>query len=58
MKQLQETYNGIMAPAPAVVSEEPKTGGCGYRSTGSQRTVIIAPHPNPLPQGEGAARRA
>ncbi|UAN51744.1 insulinase family protein [Serratia sp. JSRIV002] len=24
MKQLQETYNGIMAPAPAVVSEEPK----------------------------------
>lgn len=24
MKQLQETYNGIMTPAPAVVSEEPK----------------------------------
>lgn len=24
MKQLQETYNGIMVPAPAVVSEEPK----------------------------------
>jgi zinc protease len=24
MKQLQETYNGIMSPAPAVVSEEVK----------------------------------
>ena len=52
MKQLQETYDGIMMPAPAVVTEEAKpadTGGCA--GDGRRRAVMRSRGLRPLSCG-------